>query len=236
MGEPSALHGLSPAKNATWFLGAGSDDLIVGGGGGNPNGGAGGTGKGGKKEAVDDSENSLPLPGKPATREQLRDVQKTAKPLARVESRRLIESDLELGKKLTSVGELARKRMDALQQAFADKGQVGPGAGGGKGKSTGPGEGDGAGPGRGRINKRVQRNLRWTLVFNIRDPADYVRQLHALGAILAIPGPNDTYLMIDDLLKRPVSPMPRDIRQLNRMYWIDDRASRDETESFVKVE
>ena len=200
------------------------DDLIVGGGGGNPNGEPGGTGRGAMKEAIDQSEDRLPMPGKAASAEKLRDVEKSKKPLVKVESSgRLIEDDLVLGKKLSSVGEVARKRMDAIQQAAADKGEGGTGKGGGKGKGTGTGEGDTFGPGKGKINKRVQRQLRWTLIFNIHDPEDYARQLRALGAILAIPGPNDTFLVIDDVLKRPVTPTPRDVKELNRMYWIDDR-------------
>ena len=43
------------------------DDLIVGGGGGNPNGEPGGTGRGAMKEAIDQSEDRLPIPGKAAT-------------------------------------------------------------------------------------------------------------------------------------------------------------------------
>ena len=59
--------------------------------------------------------------GKAASAEKLRDVEKSKKPLVKVESSgRLIEDDLVLSKKLSSVGELARKRMDAIQQAAAD--------------------------------------------------------------------------------------------------------------------
>ena len=62
------------------------------------------------------------------------------------------------------------------------------------------------------------------MVFNTSNGRDYLRQLHALGAMLAIPGPDGGYLVIRDLLKRPVQPMPEDLAGMDKIYWIDDKS------------
>jgi hypothetical protein len=63
------------------------------------------------------------------------------------------------------------------------------------------------------------------MIFNIRDPEDYARQLSALGAYLAVPGSREgEYLVIEDLSRRPVVARLRNISDINRMFWIDDKA------------
>src|SRR5262249_33041847 len=84
----------------------------------------------------------------------------------------------------------------------------------------GPDKKEGLPPGR-IENQRQSRQLRWTMTFETKDGNDYLRQLKALGAILAYQGPEGEYLVIRDLSKQPAKgenvPLP------NRIYWIDDR-------------
>src|SRR5262249_23066790 len=90
--------------------------------------------------------------------------------------------------------------------------------------SKGPRGPGGDGPGGGNIdNKRRERELRWTLIFNTRDGHDYLRQLHDLGAILAIPEGDGQFKVIRDLLKRPVEMPVEDLAGLDRIYWTDNK-------------
>ena len=157
--------------------------------------------------------------------EDLKDIEKLPKSLIKPpDDTRMINEDLEMGKKLTALGQQVRDRINALQQGVASKGVGGTGQGGGKGSGVGPGVGEGTGPGSGTITKRQERQKRWTMIFNIRDPEDYARQLNALGAVLAIPGSHEgEYLVIEDLSKRPAVARPRSISDINRMFWIDDK-------------
>jgi hypothetical protein len=204
------------------------DALVIGGGGGRPDGDDGlVTGKGPKHEDLKDiADSASPTRQKLEMKgEALTEVQKLSKSLIKPEDeRRFIDDDFAMGKKLTLVGEQVRERINTLQQGVASKGLGGPGKGGGKGKGTGTGFGDAEGPGRGTINKRQERQSRWTMIFNIRDPEDYARQLHALGAVLAVPGENGQYMVIEDLSARPVVARPKDISEINRMFWVDDKA------------
>jgi hypothetical protein len=95
---------------------------------------------------------------------------------------------------------------------------------GGDPSGAGPGNGGEGGPGTGAL-ERKRRVLRWTLIFNTQDGHDYARQLHALGAVLAIPDPKNRgqYLVIQDLAARPVRPQPVDLAEIQRIYWIDDK-------------
>jgi hypothetical protein len=124
--------------------------------------------------------------------------------------------------KLSAAGKKAR---EALAGALAAKGKGGTGSGGGQGSGTGTGIGNASGPGRGTLNQREKRQLRWTMMFNTRSGDDYADQLQGLGAILAILGPNGDYLVIRDLDRhhRPVQAKPEDIKELNRIYWVDDK-------------
>jgi hypothetical protein len=72
-------------------------------------------------------------------------------------------------------------------------------------------------------NQRKKRLLRWTMVFNTQDGEDYLRQLRALGAILAFPKADGGYLVIRDLTHRPAQPRAEDLTKLDRIYWIDDK-------------
>src|SRR6266852_5914958 len=85
--------------------------------------------------------------------------------------------------------------------------------------------GDLTGDGTGKLNQREKRQLRWTMIFNTRSGEDYADQLKGLGAILAIPGPNGEYLVIrdPDRRRRPVQTTREDLKELNRIYWVDDK-------------
>jgi hypothetical protein len=72
-------------------------------------------------------------------------------------------------------------------------------------------------------NVRKQRMLRWTMVFDTKDGADYAKQLDALGAILAVPADDGKFLVIRDLKQRPVKPVEEDIKTIQRIFWVDDR-------------
>ncbi len=73
------------------------------------------------------------------------------------------------------------------------------------------------------LNEREKRMLRWNMKFNTRDGADYLHQLNALGAILAIPvGPNGQFKVIRDLSSRPPPLLDENLSQIQRMWWIDD--------------
>jgi hypothetical protein len=123
---------------------------------------------------------------------------------------------------LSATSDKARK---LLIGPLAGKGQGGPGSGGGQGSGKGTGIGNASGPGRGTLNQREKRQLRWTMIFNTRSGEDYADQLLGLGAILAILGPDGEYLVIRDLDRRhrPVQAKPEDLKQLNRIYWVDDK-------------
>jgi hypothetical protein len=116
-----------------------------------------------------------------------------------------------------------RKLSDGLNPG---KGRGGSGSGGGKGTGTGTGEGAGRGEGKLNLTKREKRMLRWTMSFNTRTGADYVRQLRGLGAILAIPvkeGQPPEYRIVRDLTRRPAQLLEEDLSQIKRIYWIDDK-------------
>src|SRR5437588_2244362 len=211
---------------ANWDRPVDVDALIMGGGGGRPEGEEWpNTGRFGKREDVKDvADSAAPQVKAPQRGENLKDIGKLSKELVKdADDRRFINDDFAMGKKLSALGEQVRNRINALQQGVASKGLGGSGAGGGKGKGQGPGEGGGIGPGRGTIDKRQERQRRWTMIFNIRDPEDYARQLNALGAILAVPSDHGEYLVIEDLTQRPAVAKVKDIKEYNRMFWIDDK-------------
>jgi hypothetical protein len=131
------------------------------------------------------------------------------------EDQRLIESSRATAE---AWGQLSPEVRQKLARGLAPKGAPG------RGNGPGPGSGDEAGPGGGNIDRR-NRPLRWALVFNTRNGNDYLRQLEAFGAILAIPDPRhpDGYLVIRDLRRVPAEPQPEDIAKIERIFWIDDK-------------
>ncbi|HEV3085350.1 MAG TPA: hypothetical protein VGY66_36690 [Gemmataceae bacterium] len=214
---------------AKWETPVDVDAIEIGGGGGRPDGAEGpATGKFAHNEDVKDVvDSTVPVPKVPPRGENLKEVDKLNQKVVETPDQRLIddETSVENRKRLSALGEQVRDRLNALQRGQASKGLGGTGEGGGEGTGKGPGKGSGVGPGTGRIDKRQERQKRWTMIFNIRDPEDYARQLSALGAYLAVPGSREgEYLVIEDLSRRPVVARLRNISDINRMFWIDDKA------------
>jgi len=75
------------------------------------------------------------------------------------------------------------------------------------------------------VEQRQKRQQRWVRILNTRDGDDYTKQLQSLKAILAVPVPDekDQYLVIEDLSQRPVEPRKKDLQEIKRIYWIDDK-------------
>jgi hypothetical protein len=76
------------------------------------------------------------------------------------------------------------------------------------------------------VSAREKRLLRWTMVFNWADGADYVQQLKYFDAIVAVPQRDhpEKYYVVRDVSQRPVRLGNDDLRQIKRIFWIDDRA------------
>jgi hypothetical protein len=205
------------------------DTIEIAGGGGQPEGvGDKNTGPNLHEDVQDAAATSTSA--KPdQTPQELKDVTSNPKPLINPDQPlvRPVEETVGLGKNLDTIGKQAMEKLAALQHGTVSKGQGGSGEGGGKGKGKGKGYGDLEGSGRMKITKREQRQLRWTMVFNIRQPEDYARQLNGLKAILAIPisakDDRKEYKVIRDLSRRPVHPKVEDVTAINRIYWVDDR-------------
>jgi hypothetical protein len=205
--------------------------LESGGGGGKKTGTSDEPGDGGTpKEAVD----AEPKTDQPKTSEvdvvrpDLKDVnietQKLPPQDAKDANARFIKEANENARAFSSLDEeMRRKLREGLTQAPRGKG--GPGSGGGEGKGTGPGTGDGRGPGNSTLSQREKRMLRWTMMFDTRSGQDYLRQLRGLGAILAIPKDRSggDYWIIRDLGGHPPQLLDEDVRQIQRIFWIDDK-------------
>lgn len=108
-----------------------------------------------------------------------------------------------------TVGQLAERTRE-LRDRLLKQGL--PGSPGGK-----------KGPPQGRMDTLIRRIDRWVLTFETRNGSDYLRQLEALGAILAIPLEGDRYLVIRDLKQRPVRGNIENAADIQRIFWIDDK-------------
>jgi hypothetical protein len=111
---------------------------------------------------------------------------------------------------------------DALV-GLAGIGKGGTGSGGGEGSGRGTGRGDGVGPGTGGT-RRGARVLRWELEFRFNSAAGYLQQLDALGCYLGFPDKTGKLLFIRNLKERPAKPVYEDIKKMNRVYFVDQRA------------
>lgn len=132
---------------------------------------------------------------------------------------RMIEESNLAAAALAKLGKDARKQ---LMQGLGTAGQGGTGRDGGKGTGTDKGSGPGVGPGDGKMNARTQRVLRWIMMFDTLNGNDYANQLQALGAILGIPAPENQYTIVRDLKARPATGKIEDLRQIQRIFWVDD--------------
>jgi hypothetical protein len=191
----------------------------VGEEGGRPNAGAGQAGSTPKETALQNPAAVEPRT-EPAPVAPLQPVDVAPPPLVGPEKERLVDEGL-------------RNRLEDVSNTASRKLRHSPSRPG-PGSDKGP---PGIGPGRpgGKLTIHQQRLLRWVMVFNIRQPEDYARQLQDLKAILAIPvaGKDKEFLVIDDLLKRPAQPKAKDVTQTDRIYWRDDRA--DSVDSLARV-
>ena len=77
------------------------------------------------------------------------------------------------------------------------------------------------GAGTGKISKRGRRVLRWELILSSKDGADYISQLVACRAYLALPQETGKLAVIRDLMARPIKFEPFDRKKLNRVWVID---------------
>jgi hypothetical protein len=209
---------------ANWATPVPIDAIEIGGGGGRPDGAEGpAAGQFPHKEDLQDvGNNAVATPEAPLRGQDLKQVDKRTEQVIEPPNRRFFDDKTaEMNRKqLGKLGEQVRGRLNALQR----KGIRGPGQNGGQGPGEGPSNGPGVGRGRGNIDKQQERQKRWTMIFNIRDPQDYARQLSALGAYLAVPSDReDEYLVIEDLMQRPVVARSKKVGDINRMFWIDDK-------------
>jgi hypothetical protein len=198
--------------------------IVIAGGGGDPNGTPGpNTGSGHEKEVINEPKPETPEKAE-TPKETLKAPEKEPTPIlptAEKESTRTIEDPKST---LMSLSKEAREGVKAaIARGNRSKGKGGTGEGGGKGAGKGTGTGDLSGPGKLDVTQREKRQLRWEMAFKTLDGNDYLRQLKALGAILAIDAADGQYLVIEDLSRRPVTPVTKDVAELNRIYWIDDR-------------
>ena len=198
--------------------------IVIAGGGGDPHGKEGpNTGTGHEPEVIN-TPNPESVAKAEAPKEELKAPEKEVTPILPPTDQTAARQIEDPGSTLMSIDKGARDKMNApIARGNRSKGKGGTGEGGGKGKGKGTGTGDLQGPGKINVEQREKRQLRWTMTFNTRDGEDYLRQLHALKAILAIESPSGEYLVIEDLRKRPVVPVAKSLSEINRIYWIDDR-------------
>jgi hypothetical protein len=212
-------------------------EIAGGGGGGDPNGvgtASGAVSPGARVEAANEPQTAK-SPTKPA--EEAADPSNL-----KVQSKDPLKDIVDDEDAQRELAKIVDQSNDSLQKlARLDKkfregllgtpgqGQGGPGSRGGKGDGTGTGVG--SGEGSGKINARTKRQLRWTITFKTSGGSDYLRQLNLLGAILAFRHPDGEIKVVRDLLGRPLKMGGENLKQLNRIFWIDD--NRDSVEQLA---
>jgi len=191
----------------------------------------GGGGGGGKakapdapKEAGDDEEN-LPGVDKIERRQALTDVEhKDVVVKFDPKDVEFIEAS-DTGKALARLEGVLQDKLRLATGGAGAKGDGGTGDGGGTGTGSGKGKGAGTGDGKATLTQREKRMLRWNMKFTATTGPEYVAQLRALGAILAIPvvdGAEPEFRLIRDL-RAPAKLLNEDISKIQRIYWIDDK-------------
>lgn len=68
---------------------------------------------------------------------------------------------------------------------------------------------------------RNRRVLRWSILFDTREGEDYAKQLHFFGAFLAVPEGPEKFLVVRDLMKRPVEGKREDLTKIQAIYWVE---------------
>jgi hypothetical protein len=134
--------------------------------------------------------------------------------------------DLDSSAQNSRLDRLSTRLSGELQDVMPAKGEGGPrGEGGGKGTGKGGGEGNATGPGKqtGPLTQHQKRQNRWTLIFDTRDGLDYLRQLHGLGAVLAVPTSSEEYQVFRNLDHRPAQGRHEDISAMPGLRWYDTK-------------
>jgi hypothetical protein len=205
-----------------------------GGGGGHRGGTSDNPGVASAPQEVGDKTNRDPQPAEATPTEQRPELQpiapaKVAEKFDVDSTRFLTQVPRTNTQAFVRLGDEVRRKVGNLQEGA--RGQGGSGSGGGQGDGRGTSKGSGQGPTEGserRLTQREKRMLRWTMHFDSRNGADYLRQLHGLGAIMAIPvhEGRDGYefKIVRDLLQHPAKLLDEDISKIQRIYWINDRS------------
>ncbi|HVS38118.1 MAG TPA: hypothetical protein VMS17_21345 [Gemmataceae bacterium] len=110
------------------------------------------------------------------------------------------------GATTTAASDLSKAIDDKLHQySSRSQGAGGVGAGGGNGPGAGVGTGPGTAPGvkGGDLTEAEEEDQRWSINLLTRDGQDYLRQLAAMGVLIAIPAGRDSYVVVD-LKKKPL--------------------------------
>lgn len=198
----------------------------VSGGGGSPKGQGDGPNRGQPVEAeVQSNEKPETAPTNDVPPQPLKIQPETATKQNFDDSQRRIQED---DKASDALSKLSQRTVRIQLPGNRPHGKGGSGSGGGLGKGIGPGVGDGTGAGNLTPTQREKRMLRWSMLFNTPDSANYVAQLRGLGAILAIPVREDGsggahYQIIRDLSARPAKLLDEDIGNIQRLVrWRDE--------------
>jgi hypothetical protein len=195
-----------------------------GGSGGKPKGKAGSDGRDPQPRERDDGNRKDAEADEPPPRPPVFDPKKILGQLPpELSDNPLVQARARQGASLDSLRDAQTEADSKLRGALrrpAAKGQDGPGKDGNKGAGKDKGDGDREGPNKDRqgIPIRLERALRWHMTFNTRRPGEYLTQLRALGAILAIPTADGRDYVV---VFHPEGKTVKDVRELNRVYWKD---------------
>lgn len=203
---------------------------IAGGGGGDPNGQDDGSNGGAPIEAgpaKDATTGNAPPEDVPPPKLNVEQTPQ-AKPQFEDQPGRKIQATDTPSNAFASLRQNAR-RIRSPGDKPASRGKGGSGTGGGQGSGDGPGSGSGTGNGPpANLTQREKRQLRWSMLFNTIDSADYVAQLQGLSAVLAFPvrenGNDFDYRVVRNLTPGHSKLLNEDIQRIQAMIrWIDDK-------------
>jgi hypothetical protein len=183
------------------------------------------------KEQIGDRQSPLPpVPPLPAGAERLNQPTLPPEPPAVFTNpaARILEAAEGASADLNQATENLKNHIRREQERGAVSSGGKPGQGQGPPGARGLEEGQKRTPGSSNPSQRldqqrIERRDRWVMVFQTWDGNDYLRQLEALGAILAIPQPDNRFLIIRDLKQKPAQGRIEDVAEIQRVFWIDDK-------------
>jgi hypothetical protein len=148
-------------------------------------------------------------------------IEPTVPPMLPTEPPVISESDL-VASRLRNLSAIPsiRSFIEGLPTGQSKRPGRAEGARDGQGRRDGTGEGEGDGP-SGRLTTKQKRQLRWHLLFDISNAADYLDQLHRMKAIVGVQYPDRSIRLITDLKKRPAILRP-EAQVPDRIFWMDD--------------